>query len=246
MIAPAEGWPPFGPEVVVGQLQFEFDGIAVLTLEEKLRQWLNSQDDEAADVLNDNAADMLTAMLFIADNNTRRRGADRWREVLSLQTPYRYDPAWVVSGGVEAMWLYNEAWRDYIDGAYFSAIICAHAACERELAGCLFPYREELGKGWLMWGLGRLIPATLERGIIDDQTSKDLSKLNEIRKVSAHFKPDHETPTSVQHRAMGLFATGLDSDYEDVLRDMVRSDALFAIRVATLVLRSNLGFGGPW
>jgi hypothetical protein len=92
---------PCGPEVVVGQLQFEFDGVTVLTLEEKLRQWLNSQDDEAVD------ADMLTAMLFIADNSTRRRRADRWNEIVSLQTPYRYDPVWAVSGGVEAMWLYN-------------------------------------------------------------------------------------------------------------------------------------------
>lgn len=231
---------PYGPEVVVGQLQFEFDGIAVLTLEEKLVQWINSLDDETAD------ADMLTAMLFIADSDTRRSRADRWREIVRLQAPYRYDPAWVVSGGVEAMWLYNEAWHDYIDSAYFSAIICAHAACERELAGCLFPYREELGKRWLIWGLGNLIPAALERGIINEEISKDLSKLNEIRKVSAHFKPDHETPTSVQHRARGLFAAGPDSDYERVLRGMVRSDALFAIRVATLVLRSNLGFGGAW
>lgn len=198
---------PRGPEVVVGQLQFEFDGIAPLTLGERLSRWLNSEEDESSD--------FLTAMLFIADNNSRRRRAGRWHQVLNLQKPYRSDPAWVVSGGAEAMWLYNEAWRDYIDGAYFSSLICAHSACERELAGCLFPYREELAKGWLMWGLGRLIPAALERGVIDEPTSKDLAKLNDIRKVSAHFKPAHETFTSVQYRAMKLFAVGPDSDYGD-------------------------------
>lgn len=229
---------PYGPEIVVGQLQFEFDGIAALTLEEMLRQWLNSQENDTAEVL--------TAALYVMDNRFRRHRAERWHEILSIQAPYRHDPAWMVSGGIEAMWLYNEAWRDYIDGAYFSALICAHAACERELAGCLYPYRDELEKRWLIWGLGKLIPAALKRGIIDEQTSKDLTKLNEIRKVSAHFKAAHETPTSVQQRALSLFASNQASDYEDALNNMIRSDALYAIRVATLVLLSNLGFGGLW
>lgn len=229
---------PHGPEIVVGQLQFEFDDIAPLTLEERLRQWLNHKDEETTDAL--------TAILFIGDSDSRRHRADRWSEILGIQAPYTYDPAWMVSGGIEAVWLYNEAWRDYLNGAYFSTLICAHAACERELAGCLYPYREDLERGWLMWGLGKLIPATLERKIIDKQTSKELMRLNEIRKVSAHFKPPYDIPNSVENRALGHFASSQPSDYEDVLNNMIRSDALFAIRVATFVVRGNLGFGGPW
>lgn len=228
---------PRGPEVIVGQLQLEFDGIAPLTLEDKLRQWLNSQDEETIETL--------TAWLFIADQDSRRRRASRLCEVLKVQEPHKYDPAWYLSGGAEAIWLYTEAWRDYINRAYFSALICAHAACERELAGCLFPYRDELDRRWLTWGLGKLISTSLERGIIDDDMGQELYKLNDIRKATAHFKVEHETPTSVQRRAMSLFATNNDSDFENTLNDMIRSDALFAIRIATLVLGSNLGFGGP-
>jgi hypothetical protein len=228
---------PRGPEIVVGQLQLEFDDIDPLTLEDRLRQWLNSQDEETAE--------SLTAWLFIADQDSRRRRADRLCEVLKIQEPYRYDPAWYLSGGIEAIWLYTEAWRGYVNGAYFSALICAHAACERELAGCLFPYRDELDRRWLTWGLGKLVSASLERGIIDGNMSQELYKLNETRKVTAHFKVEHETPTSVQRRAMSLFATNNDSDFENTLDDVIRSDALSAIRVATLVLGSNLGFGGP-
>ena len=64
--------------------------------------------------------------------------------------------------------------------------------------------------------------------------------------VSAHFKPAHETSTSVQHRAIGLFNTSPDPEYENVLNKMLRTDALFAIQIATQILKSNLGFGGPW
>jgi hypothetical protein len=228
---------PHGPEIVVGQLQFELDGIRPLTLEEKLHQWLSSQEDDTTDVL--------TASLYVMENRFRRNRASRWHEVLDIQKPFRSDQSWLVSGGEEAIWLYDESWRDYIDGAYFFALICAHAACERELAGCLFPYREELDRSWLMWGLGKLIPAATEKGIIDDRTSEDLIRLNELRKVSAHFKVAHQTPTSVRQRALNIFGSGQDADYDSVFNKMIRSDALFSIRVATFVVLGNLGFGGP-
>ncbi len=137
---------PYGPTLVVGQLQFEFENIEPLTLDQRLRIWLDSQDNITSDVL--------TATLFVTDNESRRRRSDRWMELLCLQAPYQHQTI-MASGGIEVVWLYKEACRSYVNGAFLSALMCSHAACERMLAGCLFAYREELGNGWLMWGLGR-------------------------------------------------------------------------------------------
>ncbi len=227
-----------GPPIVVGQLQFEFEGIAPLSLDQRLEQWLGQQEEVTIDAL--------VAALFIGDNDSRRRRADRFSELLAMQAPYEGQHLWLVAGGIEVTWLYEEACRDYINGAFFSTLICSHALCERVLAGCLFFYREELAKGWSMWGLGKLIPAATERGILDDSMRNDLVKLNDIRKVSAHFKPEHETMTSVTHRAYAALTNDSDADYANAIHSVISSDALFALRVATIMVRSNLGMGGPW
>lgn len=229
---------PSGPEVIIGQLQFEFDGIPSLTLEQRLSIWLKKQDEETPEVY--------AALLLLADNDSRARRSRRWEEVRAIQAPYDSPSGWLLSGGVEVSWLYDEACRDYINGAYFSALLCAHAACERELAGFLFPYKEELPNGWLWWGLGKLIPQAANRGLIDDQLRDDLSKLTETRKVSAHYKVAHETENSVQRRALSLLSIHSDLEDEAAIDSIARSDAIFSIQVATTIVRSNLGFQTPW
>src|SRR6266516_2175485 len=109
----------YGPPVVVGQLQFVFDGIDPLPLEKRVVDWLACQDEETPDVL--------TATLFLADNDSRRRRASRWYEIRCIQAPYDNGAGWLVSGGEEVLWLYYEACRDYINGAYFSTLLCAQA-----------------------------------------------------------------------------------------------------------------------
>jgi hypothetical protein len=134
--------------MVVGQLQFEFDAVAPLTEEQRIMAWLANQDEESPDVL--------TGILFLNDRESLRRRAARWHEVRSIQAPYEAI-RWFVSGGQEVIWLYDEACKGYIHGAFFSALLCAHSACERVLAGCLYAHREELAANWLMWGLGGLM-----------------------------------------------------------------------------------------
>jgi hypothetical protein len=223
---------PSGPEVVVGQLQFEFDGITPLTQEQKIVSWLATQDLETPDVF--------TALLFLNDTESRRRRAARWSDVRSIQVPYDSTSGWLVSGGQEVSWLYDEACKGYINGAFFSALLCAHSACERVLAGCLYAYREDLANNWLMWGLGKLMQEAFARRIIDDALLAELSKLNELRKVSAHFKPSHETATSVYRRAMLLQDQDPELDDDDAVDQIIHTDALFAIKVATILVRSNL------
>jgi hypothetical protein len=221
----------YGPPVVAGQLEFIFDGVEPLPLEKRIADWLDCQNEETPDTL--------TATLFLVDNESRRRRANRWFEVRCVQAPYDRDSGWLVHGGVEAIWLYDEACRSYIDGAYFSALLCAHAACERVLAGYLNLHDEELDKNWLMWGLGKLMIAAEQRGIIDVGALNALDRLNQARKVSAHYKP-FDTPTSVQRRAISALESYPDLDEDAVIDNIARSDALFGIRVATSLVRSNL------
>lgn len=227
---------PYGPPNVVEQLQFIFDDVPPLSVADRLSAWLASQDAESPDVL--------TATLFLTDNDSRRRRANRWSEIRYIQMPYDSESGWLVSGGVEVAWLYDEACRGYINGSYFSALLCAHAACERALAGILSTYRDELEKGWLTWGLGKLINAAKERKVVDDQTLKDLSRLSEIRKVSAHYKEYMDAPMSVHRRAIGILQNDPSLDDEEVIDNIARLDALFGIELATVMVRGNLGFGG--
>jgi hypothetical protein len=223
----------YGPPVVAGQLEFMFDGVEPLSLEEKIADWLDSQNEETPDTL--------TAALFLVDNESRRRRANRWFEVRCVQARYDSDSGWLTHGGVEVIWLYDEACRSYINGAYFSALLCAHAACERVLADCLYPYREELDKNWLMWGLGKLIVAAGQHGIIDAEIMDQLDRLNQTRKVSAHYKSFLDSPTSVQRRAISVLEDYPDQDEEEVIDNITRSDALFGLQVASFLVRSNLG-----
>ncbi len=216
---------PCGPEVVVRQLQFDFDGIAPLTLEQRVSSWLSHQDEETPDVY--------TARLLLGDNESRRQRAFRWSEVRRIQMLYDNGSGRMFFGGTEVIWLYDEACHDYIDGSYFSALLCAHAACERELAGRLAACAEELPKGWMWWGLGKLVSHAVERNLTDSNIKDDLIKLTEIRKVAAHFKAAHKTPASVQWRVDALLARQPNLEYEDAINDVMQSDALFAIRVAT-------------
>lgn len=104
---------PYGPPHIVEQLQFTFNETPPLSLEEQLSTWLSSQDEETHDVL--------TVRLFLADNDSQRRRASRWIEVRRIQSPYDTNWGWLVHGGPEAAWLYDEACRGYIGGSYFSA-----------------------------------------------------------------------------------------------------------------------------
>jgi hypothetical protein len=90
--------------------------------------------------------------------------------------------------------------------------------------------------------MGKLISAAKQRKIVDAETLDNLSKLNEIRKVSAHYKSLLDTPTSVHRRAIDILENYPDLDDEEVIDNITRSDALFALRVATVMVRSNLGF----
>lgn len=221
-----------GPSGVVNQLEFDLAGVAPSSREERLATWLEVQEEVTADVL--------TATLFLQDSRSRRERVERWAEVRSIQAPYDREEGWLVTGGDEAIWLYEESCRSYVNGMFLAALLCAHAACERVLAGCLLFYEDQLEKNWIMWGLGRLIVAAFERGLIDQRMKDNLDQVTEVRKVSAHYKHPITTPNSVSRRA--LRALGDDATIEDALDGVLKQDACLAVRTATELLRGDQGF----
>jgi hypothetical protein len=97
-----------------------------LTEEERVKRWLDEQDGESDEIL--------AGHLVLADAESRLRRTQRWRELRAIQAPYDSDWGWLVNGGSEAAWLYDEAARCFVSGYYLAALLCAHAACERALA----------------------------------------------------------------------------------------------------------------
>jgi hypothetical protein len=222
----ASGRPPF-----LDQLQLDFDGIGLLSDEERVVRWLAEQPEESS------AAYL--AALFVQDAKSRRRRAEGWSQLRQMQEPFDTDWGWLIPGGVEAVWLYHEAERAYVHDLHLAALLCAHASCERVLASCLGSYEDRLDKNWTRWGLGPLTRAAREFGLIDDETRDQLILLTERRRVSAHYKPPL-TPDSVMMRVVAQHPDGLaDEDYID---EVLRRDAFYALTSATHLLRGNQGF----
>ena len=84
----------------LGQLQFDLDGVPALTDEERVLAWLADQEHETADTFR--------AMLFVRDNLGRAARAERWMELRTVQAPFDREH-WLIPGGSEAVWLYEEA-----------------------------------------------------------------------------------------------------------------------------------------
>jgi hypothetical protein len=179
--------------------------------------------------------------LFLADGESRRRRAIRWLQLSSVQNEFEKESGWLIPCGVEPVWLYREACNSYINGMYLAALLCAHAACERVLAGCLLAYEESLPKGWRMWGLGKMIPVASERSLIDPPLKGRLEAISEPRKVSAHFKPPMTT-NSVVNRVSQLYDDHAYHPLEDRLDNLLKTDALIALGTATELLHGDQGF----
>jgi hypothetical protein len=216
-----------------GQLQLELLGIQPTTAEEQAAAWIAQQEDPDLPAV-------LQVRLLLTDSLSRKERAQRWAWVRSVQAPYDNHSGWLIPGGTEAVWLYDEATRSYTAGLYVAGLLCAHACCERVLAGCLQWHESRLDKNWRRWGLGPLVAAAFDLQLVDVPLRDALLELTELRKMTAHFKPPL-MPGSVSRRA---FEAEPDADEEDVLDQVLRADAEMALVTATRLLRSpDQGFG---
>lgn len=73
-----------------------------------------------------------------------------------LQAALLIDLRVATVGGNETLWLAEEAKIAYVAELFLAALVTAHAACERELAGRLTLRLDEVPRGWERWGLGKL------------------------------------------------------------------------------------------
>lgn len=216
-----------------GQLQLELPGIRPLTIEELTSVWLE-------EVLDPWSAAALSGFLLVNDAQSRPRRVSRRQWLRSLQSQFREEGFGVV-GGTEVLWLYSEAAYCYTECLDLAAILCAHAACERMLAGFLDLRHMLDSRGLSRAGLGPIAEAAFEAGFIDATVLTDLQAINEIRKVTAHFKP----PTDPMSVHMRLNAKNGFEQYGESLNALLQSDAENALATAVRVMArlSDLPWG---
>jgi hypothetical protein len=129
------------------------------------------------------------------------------------------------------MWLVNEAARSLVDGLWLASLLCTHSACERHLAGILSLDEDSLPRSWRSWGLGRMLEATRHRDIVPPDLAEPLEKLNEARKVSAHFKPPlHDG--SLMRRAQAME----EPDILESAEELAEADAFAAYETCRSLL----------
>jgi len=135
--------------VILDQLELPL-GIPSLSEEERVERWLEEDATETEE--------SFVAALFLANGESRGRRAARWLDLRAAQAKFARHEHIMTTGGNEAIWLYKEAGFAYTEGLFIAALLCAHAACERVVAGALFAYRNSLDKNWESagaWGASR-------------------------------------------------------------------------------------------
>jgi hypothetical protein len=179
--------------------------------------------------------DVVSAQLYLRDGDTRLKRAKRWIRVLEIQERCTHDWGVLIHGGGETQWMLDEAAEALVGGLWLASLLCSHAACERHLAGILTFDEDSLPSSWRSWGLGRLLEAARGRDIVPADLWEPLETLNEVRKVSAHFKPPlHDG--SLMRRALARE----DRDLPGTAGDLAETDAFAAYETArSLVHRAR-------
>jgi hypothetical protein len=138
------------------------------------------------------------------------------------------------AGGYESGLLLSEAVRCYSLRADIACILCAHACCERELAGILkwqrpFPPNAE------RWGLGRLIGTGRERRWFSSDLATKLDRVNENRRTLYHLQ-EFNAPTGLWQRAIRAGNNPATKDnVAEAIPGTLRRDALEGLECAFAV-----------
>jgi hypothetical protein len=171
------------PQAVFAQPELPLPGVVALDAIGRVELWLSSQQN------GDHDPDVVSARLYLRDNDTRVERARRWIRVREIHERCTHNWGVLVHGGTETIWLLDEAAHALAEGLWLASLLCSHSACERHLAGILSFDEDSLPRSWRSWGLGRMLEATRHRDIVPPDLWEPLEALNEARKVSAHFKP---------------------------------------------------------
>jgi hypothetical protein len=212
-----------GLPAVFGQLELPFQDLEPLDAMRRVELWLASQPQGHSD-----DADVIAARLYLADGASRAQRARRWQRIREVHERATYEDGGVgVHGGPETVFLLDEAASALVEGLWLASLLCSHAACERHLAGLLSLDESALPRSWRAWGLGRLLVEARERDVLPAELVEPLEALNEVRKVSAHFKPPlHEG--SLLRRAEDVKS----DDFLQAASELSRADAFAAYETA--------------
>jgi hypothetical protein len=215
-----------------GQLELDMRGVAPLAAAEQLQRLVA--------ISHEGSIERAQLEVHLLDERSRRARAERLRWLWEIRAPYRNGMGWLTPGGSEGLWLYHEASQCYVLEQYIATVLTAHACCERTIAGYL-SFEDRLDRRLAFAGLGPLARAARECGLISQTLLERLLLLNDIRKVTAHFKPPLD-PHSVHMR---LAAPGLglvdDDNIEDAIDATLAEDAQASLIAATEVVR-GIGF----
>ena len=170
-------------------------------------------------------------VLIERDDRTRFERAERSQELASLVREFPVMTVAVAGGGHESGWFFAEAAGCYVAGLYAAALVCAHASCERELAGWVNSLGASAPRGWERWGLGRLLEYSVEVDRFPKGTAALLDEVNRKRRDFYHFR-DERTPDSIVSRTYDQ-VTWRGKEFADAdMTAQLRVDALQAIRAA--------------
>ncbi|WP_127553359.1 hypothetical protein [Actinoplanes sp. OR16] len=179
--------------LVLDQIELDMPGVQPLSTRERLQLWLGDQEEDTPEVI--------AALMILEDDSSREWRVQLYFDVEAARRPFESEDGWLIPGGDEAWWLYEEAERTYLHGLFVASLLCAHAACERALAGSLLDFASQLDPRWQRWGLTPLAEAAARFQIIAPDLEAKLKDLAERRKVTAHYKPPLH-PNSVLSRAL--------------------------------------------
>lgn len=175
----------------------------------------------------------LPEQLRAHDVATREQRAERIRALWALLADF---PPWVTGiqgGGTESSWLLTEAIGCFREGFFGATLLCAHASCERELAGRV-AHHEEAPAGWEKWGLGQLLNYAAAEEWFSTPTQALLEQINEKRRHFYHYRA-FLSPESLVSRTLTQFDLHHKDEVPEHLRLVLRQDATEALRAAFLV-----------
>ena len=143
----------------------------------------------------------------------------------------------IVGGGHQSGMLMSEAFACYVRGLFVATLLCAHATCERELAGRVASLARPPA-GADRWGLGRLLGYATEQRWYAAETLKELDRLNERRRDLYHLQGQPGMGELFRRTYDKLSWRGKHHIAEDMY-SVLRVEALESLNVA-LAVRSEL------
>ncbi|WP_143626262.1 hypothetical protein [Streptomyces viridosporus] len=177
------------------------------------------------------------AALAARDERTRAARAERSLEIDSLQQDFPPETIGLVGGGHESAWFFVEAIGCYLHGFDAAALVCAHASCEREIAGRVNHLGANAPRGWERWGLGALLQYAATEGWYTASSQALLEEVNRKRREFYHFRSEWTADSIVMRTYQQLPWRGKDGAREDMAQ-VLRADALQALRAA-FILRAE-------